>query len=204
MDADRSLEGPVERFLERGVVVIDDLLGGEEVAYWRSVGEHLRRTGGLRPAGVGRGDGRMVRPEIRGDAIAWIEPDPAHAFESRLMTTLERLRLAINARCLLGLLDIEMHLAAYPPGGFYRAHVDRFGDDDARVVSMVVYLNTSWSPEDGGLLRLWPEGRDAEPVAVEPRGGRAVLFLAGETLHEVLETRVERWSLTGWFRRRRA
>jgi len=202
VDVDRSVEAPIQHFAERGVVVIDDFLAAEEVVHWRSVGERLRRTGGLRAAGVGRGDGRSVRPGIRGDAIAWIDPDPRHPVEARLVATLERLRLTINARCLLGLLDIEMHLAAYPPGGFYRAHVDRFHDDDARVVSMVVYLNENWAPADGGVLRLWPEGPDQAPVDVEPRGGRAVLFLAEGTLHEVLVTQVERWSLTGWFRRR--
>jgi SM-20-related protein len=62
---------------------------------------------------------------------------------------------------------------------------------------MVCYLNTDWAPGDGGELRLYT---DAMTVTVLPDYRKLVLFLSEETLHEVLPTNRERWSVTGWFR----
>jgi SM-20-related protein len=100
----------------------------------------------------------------------------------------------------LGLEDFESHFALYPPGAFYLKHLDRFRDDDRRMVSAVVYLNEGWLPEHGGQLRMYlDEGGEYDVV---PVGGCLVVFLSGEVPHEVLPAMRERLSLTGWFRRR--
>ena len=54
---------------------------------------------------------------------------------------MDSLREALNRGLFLGLEDFECHFALYPPGAFYRKHVDRFRDDDRRMVSAVIYLN---------------------------------------------------------------
>ena len=113
---------------------------------------------------------------------------------------MDSLRQALNRGLYLGLEDFESHFALYPPGAFYRKHVDRFRDDDKRMVSAVIYLNDAWLPEHGGQLRMFP--KDADAFDVQPVGGCLAVFLSGEMPHEVLPAHRERLSLTGWFRRR--
>lgn len=113
---------------------------------------------------------------------------------------MESLRIAMNRRLFLGLEDFESHFALYPPGAFYLKHLDRFRDDDRRMVSAVLYLNQAWLPEHGGHLRMYLEDRGDYDVL--PTGGCLVVFLSGEIPHEVLPATRDRLSLTGWFRRR--
>ncbi|MNF86970.1 hypothetical protein D3C84_694220 [compost metagenome] len=155
--------------------------------------------GELAPAAVGRGLTSEVREGIRGDHIQWIEPGQAEACDSYL-GLMDSLREAINRGLFLGLEDFESHFALYPPGAFYLRHVDRFRDDDRRMVSAVVYLNDAWLPEHGGQLRMYLD--ESAQYDVVPVGGCLVVFLSGEVPHEVLPATRERLSLTGWFRRR--
>jgi len=163
----------------------------------------LRRrdaAGEFRPAGVGRGRARVERPDIRGDRIAWLDETNLSPHEHSLWDGLERVRTAVNRDSVLGLFTLEAHYAIYPPGTFYRRHRDRFRDDDARVLSWVLYLNDAWRASDGGALRIHLEQGDSRDVA--PVAGTLVCFLAERFEHEVLPATRERMSLSGWFRRR--
>ncbi len=155
--------------------------------------------GELAPAAVGRGPSQEVREGIRGDHIQWLEPGQAECCDQYL-NLMDSLREALNRGLFLGLEDFECHFALYPPGAFYRKHLDRFRDDDRRMVSAVIYLNPEWLPEDGGQLRMTLKN-DVEHD-VQPIGGCLVVFLSGDIPHEVLPAQRERLSLTGWFRRR--
>lgn len=155
--------------------------------------------GALAPAGVGRGAAQEVREGIRGDHIQWLEPGDSDACDQYL-GLMDSLREAMNRGLFLGLEDYESHFALYPPGAFYRKHLDRFRDDDRRTVSAVLYLNQDWLPEHGGQLRMTLKGNVEHDV--QPTGGCLVVFLSGEIPHEVLPANRERLSLTGWFRRR--
>ncbi|EJK99115.1 MULTISPECIES: 2OG-Fe(II) oxygenase [Pseudomonas] len=155
--------------------------------------------GELAPAAVGRGPFSEIREGIRGDRIQWIEPGQAQACDDYLML-MDSLREAMNRGLFLGLEDFESHFALYPPGAFYLKHVDRFRDDDRRMVSAVLYLNEAWQPEHGGQLRMYLD--DAVEQDVVPIGGCLVVFLSGDIPHEVLPATRDRLSLTGWFRRR--
>ena len=115
------------------------------------------------------------------------------------LDALEALRIAINSTTYAGLFDLECHYAIYPPGARYRRHSDCLRDDDARVLSVVLYLNEDWRPADGGELMLYV-GDGA--LLVSPAGGTLVAFLSSQFEHEVLPATRERCSLTGWFRRR--
>ncbi|WP_313738356.1 2OG-Fe(II) oxygenase [Pseudomonas sp.] len=161
----------------------------------------LRRSaqGELSPAAIGRGDAQAVREAVRGDQTQWLEPGETQACD-RYLAVMDSLRLDLNRGLFLGLEDFECHFALYPPGAFYRRHLDRFRDDDRRTVSTVLYLNEAWQPGDGGELRLFLGEQDVLDVA--PVAGSLVVFLSGEVPHEVLATQRERLSLTGWFRRR--
>lgn len=155
--------------------------------------------GELSPAGVGRGTGQEVREAIRGDRIQWLEPGQSEVCDSYL-AAMDSLRQALNQGLYLGLEDFECHFALYPPGAFYRRHVDRFRDDDRRAVSAILYLNEDWQPQDGGQLRMFLADDVAHDVL--PQAGSLVVFLSGDIPHEVLPATRDRLSLTGWFRRR--
>ncbi|MGY2289261.1 2OG-Fe(II) oxygenase [Pseudomonas sp. SDO528_S397] len=155
--------------------------------------------GELAPAAVGRGPAQEVREGIRGDHIQWLEPGEAASCDAYL-ALMDSLRMALNQGLYLGLETFECHFALYPAGAFYRKHVDRFRDDDRRMVSTVIYLNDDWQPEHGGQLRMYLDGDVAHDVV--PVGGCLAVFLSGEVPHEVLPATRERLSLTGWFRRR--
>ena len=154
----------------------------------------------FRAAGVGRGAQRAERPDIRGDRIAWLDEWALSPPERTLWDALEGLRLEINRAALLGLFSLEAHYATYPAGASYRRHRDRFRDDDARVLSWILYLNEGWDPADGGALRIHVSEDETRDVL--PAGGTLACFLSERFEHEVLPARRERVSVAGWFRRR--
>lgn len=155
-------------------------------------------AGRLRVASTGRGSGKQLAG-LRGDSTLWLD-DPACGDAARdFLAALDALRLKINRQLLLGLHEVEAHYALYPPGAGYARHRDRFRDDDARVLSLVCYLNPDWPADAGGALRLYlPDG----PRDIAPRLGTSVLFLSDEIEHEVLPATRERLSIAAWFRRR--
>lgn len=156
-------------------------------------------SGRLSPAGTGRGASIKVRESVRGDSIEWLESGESAAVDG-YMGLMDALRQGLNQQLYLGLEDYESHFALYPPGAFYLRHVDRFRDDDRRVVSAVLYLNEGWQAEQGGALRLYLE--EEREWDVLPEAGRLVIFMSANLPHEVLPATRERMSLTGWFRRR--
>lgn len=155
--------------------------------------------GALAPASIGRGSAQAVREGVRGDHIEWLEMGQSVVCD-RYLTVFDALRRALNEGLYLGLEDYESHFALYPPGAFYRKHVDRFRDDDRRAVSAVLYLNEGWRADQGGALRLYLQGGEVHDVL--PQAGCLAVFLSADIPHEVLPATRERLSLTGWFRRR--
>lgn len=157
----------------------------------------LHRDGVLAEAAVGRGTSRSQRNDIRGDRTVWLD-DPRCGPAARAhLQALDALRIALNRALYLGLRSQEAHFALYPPGAGYARHRDRFRDSDARMVSLVSYLNPSWDETDGGQLRLYLGNG---PVDIAPLAGTSVCFLS-ELEHEVLPARRERLSIAAWLRR---
>ncbi|HET7921964.1 MAG TPA: 2OG-Fe(II) oxygenase [Gammaproteobacteria bacterium] len=140
-----------------------------------------------------------MREDIRGDSILWLDEYESTAVHEFLATDIAALQQAFNAAGYLGLHEFEGQFAVYPPGARYARHLDRFRDHDARVISLVLYLNADWNSADGGELCLYP---GADTVTVLPATGTLVGFLSAEVPHEVRPARRERFSLSGWFRRR--
>ncbi len=196
-------EGIAAALLEQGFITLDDFLPPALVAQLAAEALDLRQGEGLRPASIGRGASQHLNEGIRGDQIRWLEPGMATPAQRHYLEILEALRQAINRHLFLGLFEFEGHLALYPPGAFYRKHLDQFQGTRHRLVTVILYLNPDWREADGGQLRIYPdpadEGRyrDLLPVA-----GRLVCFLSGHFPHEVLPARRERLSITGWFRQR--
>lgn len=200
-----GLETLPARIGERGWAVEPLFLDPSEVELWSREARASFRDGEFRKAGIGRGTGHRILPEVREDYVRWLDPPGATPSERRYFELMERLRQLLNRELTLGLFGLETHLALYPPGARYRPHLDQFRDQGDRVLSTSLYLNPNWAPEDGGFLRLYIDEPGSAPFEeVPPKGGTLVCFLSEAFHHEVLPSRRERLAATGWFTRRRS
>lgn len=195
--------GIIAALAGQGWGVTPDFLDAQLVDELRVELAARRAAGGFRHAGVGRGAQREVRPEIRTDRVCWLDPLDCTPAQTRYLAALEQLRQALNAGLYLGLFDFEAHLAVYPPGTYYRKHLDQFAGIGTRRVTCVLYLNPDWQDSDGGQLRLYTAADDPSHYEdIAPQGGTLVTFLSARFLHEVLPAYRDRFSITGWFRTR--
>ncbi len=178
--------------------VVTDYLNAAETDALRAECLAAHVSGSFHRAGVGRGNSK-IHSDIRGDQVLWIDETHASAPLHKVLTKLESLRQAVNQHLFLGLFDVELHFALYPPGAGYSRHLDRFRDDDRRTLTVILYLNDNWTHLDGGLLRFWPDDQ-APAFDIEPKAGTLVTFLSDRFWHEVAPAQRQRLSLTGWFR----
>jgi SM-20-related protein len=182
-----------------GLSVRDGFLATSQIRALADCARLRRARGDFDAARIGGAPSLQRREDIRGDSTCWITP-PLWAAEQSLLEELERLRLQLNRESLLGLFELELHYAWYPPGTGYERHVDQPQGRMQRLMSLVLYLNEDWTPEAGGELRIFDAAdghRDIAPVA-----GRLVCFLTPGREHAVLPTQRDRLSVSGWFRTR--
>jgi SM-20-related protein len=182
-----------------GISVRDQFLAASQIGALAGCARLRRARGDFGAARIGSGRSLQRREDIRGDSICWITP-PLWPAEQALFEQLEQLRLELNAQAGLGLFELELHYAWYPPGAGYARHVDQPQGREQRRVSLVMYLNEDWTPTAGGELRIFGAAdshRDIEPLA-----GRLVCFLTQDREHAVLPTQQDRLSISGWFRTR--
>jgi SM-20-related protein len=181
---------------ERGIAIQDEFLTVAQVDELLECLEARRARGEFAAARIGSGRGSQRREDIRGDFTCWLS-EPLFAAETRVLASFEQLRLQLNREAFLGLLELELHYAAYPPGAGYARHVDQPRGKARRKVSLVLYLNRDWNPGAGGELRIFGAGET--DCDVQPLGGRLVSFLTAGQEHCVRAATQERLSLTGWF-----
>ena len=141
-------------------------------------------TEAFKQAAIGREQETTNNPFVRSDRILWIE-ESAPAVQAYLEWA-EGLRLAMNRRLFLGLFDYECHFAYYPPGSFYKTHLDAFQGQRNRVLTTVYYLNPNWQPSDGGQLLLYAPGGVELLETIQPAFGQMVVFLSERFPHEVV------------------
>ncbi|MCB1098220.1 MAG: 2OG-Fe(II) oxygenase [Verrucomicrobiae bacterium] len=164
-----------------------------------------RAEGDFVPAAIGMGDQKQVVAQIRTDEIRWLEPQNLSGPQSRYWDQMEVLRVTLNRTLFLGLFELEAHLACFPPGGFYKAHLDCHQNSNARILSTIIYLDEGWATADGGQLRLYIDretGINGASIDIFPEPGKLVVFLSPVFWHEVRVSTRHRHSMTGWFRRR--
>lgn len=148
-------------------------------------------------ARIGSLDNKQRMESIRGDFTYWLDPlRPVEPFID-IFRFLDQLKEKLNSRFYLGLQEYECHLAYYPPGTFYKKHLDRFEKNGSRKISFIFYLNQTWDKEDGGELVLYDQQNNIVEK-IYPMPGSFVCFLSDEYPHEVKTARKERRSLTGW------
>jgi SM-20-related protein len=182
-----------------GISVRDRFLVPAQIRSLLECASLRRARGDFGAARIGSEQSLQRREDIRGDSICWIAV-PLMPAEQTLLEELERLRLELNHAALLGLFELELHYAFYPPGAEYARHVDQPRGRAQRKVSLVLYLNEGWTAAAGGELRIFDAAgchRDIEPIA-----GRLVCFLTPGREHAVLPTLCDRLSISGWFRAR--
>lgn len=191
-----------DELYHKGFVVMDNYLDEAFRISLLHEQQDLLHHGQFRHAGIGKGESFAIRPEIRGDKVLWMDEAQLTTYQHQYWQIMDTLRQAVNRRCFLGLRSFECHFAMYPPGSFYLRHLDQFRAVAYRIVTVILYLNDSWTDEDGGALRMYLNSESGEETIEDilPIGGRLVAFLSGEIHHEVLPTRKERISITGWFR----
>ena len=149
-------------------------------------------------AGIGRDQAYMHNGFVRSDAICWITGNSQAG--QQWLHWADELKKYLNRRLFLGLFSFESHFAHYQPGDFYRRHRDAFQGEANRVLSIVVYLNANWHPEDGGELELFLNDDEREGLKVTPGQGTVVAFLSEDFPHQVLPATRDRYSIAGWYR----
>lgn len=189
----------VEALAASGCVCLPQALPETAWQALRREAEALQAGDRFAPARVGRAGTVQRDSNVRGDELCWLTPDLTAG--GRYLAWMETLRLALNRELFLGLAGFEAQYAHYPPGAFYRTHVDRHRDSGARVISTVFYLNADWPAEAGGELVMY-DADGHEQFRQLPAGGTLLLFRSDDMPHEVLAATRARWSIAGWFRTR--
>lgn len=161
----------------------------------RSEIEAIQLKHGFRQAGIGKSNQQLIDTAQRGDFISWIDPQLALPHTAAYLASMQDIILELNRHFYLGIQDFECHYAHYPPGSFYKKHVDRHKNGSPRRVSTVLYLNPDWQETDGGELRIYDN--HGHTHSIRPQLGTLALFLS-ELEHEVIITSRDRMSITGW------
>jgi len=184
----------VDVLSENDFLIIDEFISDDMYHLIRSFFHTQLKEDEFRKAAIGAQSDRQIKSSIRGDFIYWLYRDRDKellAFFDLIDEVLQKL----NRYCFLSLSGSEFHLAYYPKGTHYEKHVDQFRGRNNRLISLILYLNEGWKKGDGGELKIF---REDGPVLIEPIAKRCVIFKSDVIEHEVLTTKVDRYSLTGW------
>ena len=203
IDINQKFEFIADNLAENGYAVCDDFLNSTEIEAILALKILKADIHSLQRAGIGK-ESRQVINEIRGDYVEWIDKQNAADPIKVYLEQLQRLMQFLNQSLFLSMKDLEIHVARYPEGAFYKRHLDTFQNDDRRKLSIVCYLNDQdWQPEYGGELAIYINKEDGEVTeTIYPVKGRMVIFESQVLEHEVKPVKQPRLSITGWLRTR--
>ncbi len=151
----------------------------------------------LSNAGIGAKTNYQKNEAIRSDQIHWIDEQRTIREEKDFLQRIGNLSDYLNRTCYTGIRGREFHYARFETGAFYKRHIDRFNNDNARKFSVITYLNPQWNPDFGGELVLYLNN---QTISVLPEWGCTVIFPSHLIEHEVLPASQPRLSLTGWLK----
>jgi SM-20-related protein len=178
-----------------GFAVVDNFLNDAEVDELIGLDEFQNGLLHMKKAGIGQNTDFRINEAVRGDYIRWIDKEQAGPPIVTYIERVDNLMHFINRSLFLSLKDIELHMTVYPAGAYYKRHLDQFKPGDHRKLSVICYLNKNWTEDLGGQLRMY---LDRGTVDVLPEAGRLVCFRSDSIEHEVLPSKKERLSITGW------
>lgn len=184
---------PVDQILDdldqHGFTLIDDAYSAEYIH--ALVEECMSNLTKFRDAAIQNG----VISKIRSDHILWINEDLEVAQEH--VQSLNALAEQFNRAFYAGIHEVEAHFACYNAGEFYALHRDNPQGKNGRVISAVYYLHENWQEDWGGELRL--QDKNDQWHIIQPKPNRIALFQS-DLLHEVLQAKRQRLSITAWLR----
>jgi len=190
-----AFETIADNLANEGYAVIDNFLSDKETEQLVQLDEFQNGLLHMRKAGIGQPSDFRINESIRGDYIRWIDKATAVAPLKVYIGRLNDLMRFINRSLFLSLKDLELHTTVYPAGACYKRHLDQFKPGDHRKLSVICYLNKDWTGDLGGHLRMYPK---SGMLDVLPLAGRLVCFRSDIIEHEVLPSKKERLSVTGW------
>jgi SM-20-related protein len=157
----------------------------------------LLKGGLFHTASVGNLSGKEIKVSVRGDNILWFDEKKLTDLQEEFMNGMSDFQNILNSEFYLGIQEMEFHFAVYPINSFYKKHLDQFKNKGSRVISCILYLNDQWLESDGGQLRIHSLDKFTD---VFPDGGKFVCFRSEEVQHEVMPTKKDRHSVTGWMK----
>ena len=174
---------------QHGFAIIDDAYSNDYVH--QLIEECTSNLNRFREAAIQNG----VISKIRSDHILWLNPELV--ISNHHVQALYSLGQELNRAFYLGIRDVEAHFACYNAGEFYALHGDNPQGKNGRMISTVYYLHEDWQDGWGGELHL----QDKNDIwhVLQPKPNRIALFQS-DLLHEVLEAKHQRLSITGWLR----
>lgn len=190
----------MDELSEKDVVIVDDFISDELyqtiMEFFLAVEENER----LKKAGIGTSLDYQIQKEVRGDLIYWLDPERDKPL-APFFGLMKELREKLGMYCFISLSGSEFHLAKYPIGSKYEKHIDQFNKRSNRQITVLIYLNKDWKKGNGGELKVY---NDTGSFLVEPIAKRLLVFKSDVIEHEVLPTKVPRYSLSGWLLRQPA
>ena len=181
----------IEDLDQKGFSIIDDAYSQEYI--FALVEECMQHFNEFRDAAIQNG----VVANIRSDHILWIDQQLQQA--QIHVNVLQGLAEQLNQAFFLGIAEVEAHFACYNAGEFYALHRDNPQGKNGRIMSSVFYLHQHWQTDWGGELRL--QDKNDQWHIITPKPNRIALFQS-DLLHEVIEAKQQRLSITAWLRSR--
>ena len=176
---------------QHGFALIDDAYSSEYTqALLEECTSHFNQ---FRDAAIQNG----VMSQIRSDHILWINDELKIAQQH--IDYLNALSEQLNQAFFLGIQEVEAHFACYNAGEFYALHRDNPQQKNGRLISTVYYLHEEWQEDWGGELRLQDKNEQWHVIA--PKPNRIAIF-QNNLLHEVIQAKQQRLSITAWLRSR--
>jgi len=194
-----NYEHLIESLIQSGFGSINQFFSADLTSRLRDKLLSHYADGHMHKAGIGKKHDIVIRQDIRGDVILWMNNDSVDLDEIEFLASVNQFISYLNRTCFAGIVEFECHYALYDVGSFYKRHLDQFQRDDKRVYSFVTYLNIDWQAKDlGQLIAYFP---NAEKRTIFPYGGSIACFKADEIEHEVNASTRPRLSIAGWFKR---
>ncbi|XP_020291080.1 egl nine homolog 1 isoform X2 [Pseudomyrmex gracilis] len=195
---------------EYGVCVVDKFLGKEKGL------AVLNEVLDMYSAGLFK-DGQLVSNKasandlktIRGDQIIWLDGKEQQCQNiGMLISQVDAIIMRANKMHNNGKIGnytitgrTKAMVACYPGhGSHYVKHVDN-PNQDGRCITAIYYLNCDWDvKENGGLLRIFPEGWQDQVADIEPLFDRILFFWSDRrNPHEVQPAYKTRYAITLWY-----
>ncbi|XP_065563318.1 egl nine homolog 1-like [Artemia franciscana] len=192
-----------------GICVIDNFLGKDYADAILATTEDLYDSGVFREGEVVSNRWRQSTRTIRGDQITWVDGSERGAEAiGYLMAMVDS--VIMHAKRIKNNGSLGNHIiqgrtkamvACYPgSGSHYVKHIDN-PNKDGRCITSIYYLNKNWdSKEDGGLLRIFPNGWANQVADIEPIFDRMLFFWSDRrNPHEVQPAHRTRYAITLWY-----